>query len=42
MPSVSNLKFDALLHKTQQIAAGTTVPRFDKFRFIISSRKITH
>ena len=34
-------KFDALLHKTLHNAACTTVPRFDKFRPIISLSKIT-
>lgn len=31
-----------MLHKTPQGAAGTKVPKFNKFRFIRSLRKITH
>ena len=36
------IKFHPLLHKTQQGAAGTKVPRHDKFRSIISLKKIAY
>ena len=41
MLSVENFsKFDALLHKTQQGAAGAKISRLDKFRSIILSKII--